>query len=281
MKPQRVLGVGIVASVAVAGLAACSSSGGSSAGSGPAQVSPPAIQHKGQITWCSDLSAPPMEYYDNSHKPTGLDVDVANEIARRMGVSSKWRDTKFAGIIPTLIAKQCDAIQSELYVKPERARVVDFLPYLKSGQSILVRKGNPKKISGLDDTLCGKHVSTTISTTAYELIKTQSGKCTAAGKSGIEILRFQADVDALQQLALGRSDAYATTSETAAYYLTKQKNTYEFVGGNYATVTAGIAVKKGNAKLLAAMQKAFAAMRSDGTYAKILKRYQLDRNANG
>lgn len=281
MKGQRALVVAVTAASVLAGGTACSSSGGTSSGSGPAKVSPPAIASGGQITWCSDLSAPPMEYYDAKHNPSGLDVEIGNEIARRMGVQSKWRNTKFAGIVPTLVAQQCDAIQSELYVKPERARVVDFLPYFKSGQSILVKKGNPQKITGLDDTLCGKRVSTTISTTAYELIKTQSGKCTSAGKKGIEILRFQADIDALQQLALGRSDAYATTSETAAYYLTKQKNTYEFVGGNYATITAGIAVKKGNTALLNAMKTAFAAMQSDGTYKKILAKYQLSRNAIG
>lgn len=281
MKLRRALGAGVAASLALISLAACSSSSADTNTQAQAQakVSPPALMKSGQILWCSDLSAPPMESYGPGHTPVGLDVDIANEIAKRMGLRSEWRDTKFSSIVPTLVAQQCDAIQSELYVKPEREKVVDFLPYLNSGQSILTTNENPHKITGLDDSLCGNRVSTTISTTAHALMDEQSGKCTAAGKPAIKIIQFQDDVSALQQLALGRSDAYATTSETAAYYMTKQKNTYQFVGGNYSTVTAGIAVKKGNSKLLNAMKDAFTAMQSDGTYTKILKKYNLERDA--
>jgi len=268
--------LGALSALAVAGCGSSSPSASPSSSSAAAKVSTPAIATAGKIVWCSDISAPPMEFYDAAKKEQGVDVEIGNEIAERLGVESVWRNTKFSSIIPTLVAGQCDAIQSELYIKPEREEVVDFVPYLKSGQSILTTVANPQQITGLDDSLCGKRASTTVSTTAFALLQAQSDKCVSAGRPEITINRFQDDVSALQQLALDRSDAYATTSETAAYYMTQQQGTYAFSGGNYETVTAGIAVKKGNTALHEAITTAFAEMRQDGTYDAVLAKFHLE-----
>nr|WP_241563966.1 ABC transporter substrate-binding protein [Nonomuraea polychroma] len=186
---------------------------------GKAMVAPPAVIKDGEIVYCSDISAPPLEFYDKNKKPSGADVEIGEALAARLGVAAVWRNTKFASIIPTLVAKQCDAILSQLYIKPERERVVDFVPYMYSGQSILVAKANPRRVTGLDESLCGLTASTLISTTAAARLEDQSKKCEAAGKPAIKLTRFDQDIAALQELALGRSQAYATTSETAAYYM--------------------------------------------------------------
>ncbi|WP_181448581.1 ABC transporter substrate-binding protein [Nonomuraea aridisoli] len=240
-----------------------------------AAVAPPAVIKEGQIVYCSDISAPPLEFYDAARKPQGADIEIGDAIARKLGVQPVWRHTKFASIIPTLVARQCDAILSQLYIKPEREEVVDFVPYMYSGQSILVPKGNPKRVGGLDETLCGLAVSTLISTTAASRIDEQSKKCEQAGRPAIKITRFDQDIAALQELALGRSDAYATTSETAAYYMGQQKETYEFAGAAFDKVKAGIAVRKGNTGLHDAITKAFEQIRSEGTYDQILAKWNL------
>jgi polar amino acid transport system substrate-binding protein len=266
-----------VVTAAVASLAACGSvqepvAQGAAAKSA---VAPPAVIKGGQIVYCSDISAPPLEFYDKERKPQGSDVEIGNAIAQKLGVTPVWRNTKFASVIPTLVAKQCDAVVSQLYIKPEREQVVDFVPYMKSGQSIVVPKGNPKAIGGLDESLCGLTVSTLITATATLRVEAQSKKCESSGKPAIKINRFDQDIAALQDLALGRAQAYATTTETAAYYMGQQPNTFEFTGEAFDRIPAGIAVRKGNTGLHTAMTKAFEQIRADGAYDQILTKWNL------
>ena len=257
---------------------ASSGAGGATAGSSPL-VAPPAIAQAGQLTVCSDISSPPLEFFDAAHKEQGSDIEIGDAIGAKLGVKVIWRQTAFSSIVPTLEAGHCDAIISQLFIKPARLQVVDMVPYMYSGESIVTTSANPHHVTGLDDSLCGLRVSTTTATTAAADVADQSTKCVAAGKGKISILTFTADTDALQQLALDRSDAYATTSETAAYYMTKQPNTYQFAGQQFGKITAGIAVQKGNAALVDAVTKALGEIKADGTYAAILKKYGLSIDA--
>jgi len=263
---------------AVLALAGCSTAGSSpgtpSSGAAPG-VTPPAIAQAGQLTVCSDISPPPLEFFDAAHKEQGSDIEIGNAIGAKLGLKVVWRQTAFSSIIPTLAAGHCDAIISQLFIKPARLQVVDMVPYMYSGESMVTTTANPKQVTGLDDSLCGLRVSTTIATTAAADVADQSKKCVAAGKSAISILTFTADTDALQQLALDRSDAYATTSETAAYYMTKQPNAYVFAGKQFGKITAGIATRKGNTALVTAITSALSQIKSDGTYAQILKKFGL------
>jgi polar amino acid transport system substrate-binding protein len=267
----------ILAMAAALSLAACGPAAKTEAApaGGKAMVAPPAVIKDGEIVYCSDISAPPLEFYDKAKKPIGADVEIGEALAARLGVAAVWRNTKFASIVPTLVAKQCDAILSQLYIKPERERVVDFVPYMYSGQSIVVAKDNPRRVTGLDESLCGLTASTLISTTAATRLEDQSKKCEAAGKPAIKLTRFDQDIAALQELALGRSQAYATTSETAAYYMGQKPGLFAFAGESFDKIKAGIAVRKGNSALQSALAKALQEIRADGTYDKVLAKWNL------
>src|SRR5690242_12407396 len=117
-----------------------------------ASIKAPAnITTAGKIVYCSDISGPPLGFFDENGKPTGSDIDLGTEIAKRLGVKPEWANTPFAGIIPALQAKNCDAILSQLFDKPARREVIDFVDYMYSSQAPLVAKGNPKNIKSLDD----------------------------------------------------------------------------------------------------------------------------------
>src|SRR5215216_8123690 len=75
-----------------------------------ASVTPPAnIGEAGKITFCSDISGPPLEYFDENNVAVGSDIDIGTEIASRMGVKAEFKNTAaFSAIIPSLQAKQCD-----------------------------------------------------------------------------------------------------------------------------------------------------------------------------
>ena len=244
-----------------------------------AEVAPPAdIAKAGTITFCSDISGPPLEYYDESNQAVGSDIDIGTEIARRMGVKAEFKNTAFSAIIPALQARQCDAILSQLFDKPKRREVVDFVDYMYSSQSFLVPKGNPKNIKGLDD-LSGLKVAVENGTTIQSLIEEQNKTFKAAGKPEATAVVFPKDSDARQALQIGQVDAYGTTLESAAFFLQKAGQLFDIGGEPFAKITAGIATRKGDMETHDAIQKAFDAMKADGTYKKILAKWGLEGDA--
>ncbi len=244
-----------------------------------ADVTPPAgVAKAGKITFCSDISGPPLEYYDESNQAVGSDVDIGAEIANRMGVKSEFKNTAFSAIIPALQAKQCDAILSQLFDKPKRREVVDFVDYMYSSQSFLVPKGNPKNIKGIED-LSGLKVAVENGTTIQSLVEEQNKKFKEAGKPEATAVVFPKDSDARQALQIGQVDAYGTTLESAAFFLQKAGQVFDIGGAPFAKITAGIATRKGDTETHDAIQKAFDAMKADGSYKKILAKWGLEGDA--
>jgi polar amino acid transport system substrate-binding protein len=228
----------------------------------------------GKLQFCSDIGTPPLESYGPGHKPEGSDIDIGNEIAKRLKLTPVWKNTAFSGIIPALQASNCDAILSQLFDKPERRQVVDFVDYMKSGQALLVPKGNPAGITDLQS-LCGKTAAAENGTTIADLLRAESKKCEGAGKPAIKVRLFLRDPDALQQLALKQVDAYGTTTETVSFVSSKQGDKYEVAGKPFGEILCGIATRKDNKPLHDAIAKAFADMQSDGTVTKILAKWNL------
>ena len=240
-----------------------------------AEVTPPAnIASAGKIVYCSDISGPPLGYFDENNKPIGSDI----EIARRLGVAAEFANTPFDGIIPALQAHHCDAILSQLFDKPKRREVVDFVDYMYSSESLLVHKGNPKNIHGLDD-LSGAKIAVENGTTIQTLIDEQNKKFATAGKPPANIVVYPKDSDALQALQINQVDVYGTTLESAAYFMQKAANVFDIAGDPFAKILAGIAVRKDDPELRDAIQKAFDAMKADGTYLKILTKWHLEGDA--
>jgi polar amino acid transport system substrate-binding protein len=270
----------VAAGLAAAGCGSDSGGGTSSSGTkstaanAVASVPSSALVQGGQLQFCSDISTPPLESYGPGHKPQGSDIDIGSEIAKRLNLNVVWKNTAFAGIIPALQARNCDAVLSQLFDKPERRGVVDFVDYMRSGQALLVPKGNPQNVQGLAD-LCGKKVASETGTTIADLLRAQSKKCTASGRPKITVRLFLRDSDALQQLGLKQVDVYGTTTETVSFVTSKQPDAFAVAGKPFGEILCGIATRKGNTPLHDAIGKAFASMQADGTYKKILAKWNL------
>ena len=251
-------------------------------GSAPAADAPPSgtvkvpagtLAQDGQLTYCADISAPPLTFYDPAQKPVGAEIELGDAIAAQLGARSRWANTSFNGIIPALQARQCDAIISQLYIKPEREKVVDFVPYMYASNTLLVSSGNTA-IATADD-LCGKKAAVQTGTTVVQYFTDQSAKCTAAGKPNFDIRQFTKDSDALQQLRLGLVDAYGTTLETAAYVQTQQPGAFKLAGEPFNHIKVGIATRKDSPALHEALAQALAAIQKNGTYTAVLTKWKL------
>lgn len=260
-------------------LAACSSGSDSDAGgdTSSASVSTPAIASAGKLVVCAALSqgSPPSFYFDDAHKPVGAEVDLAKAVGKDLGLEVVFRDTEFAAIVPTLQAKQCDLVMSSLFIKPERLEVVDMVPYIRSGTSVVVATGENADITGMDDSLCGHRMAAVTGTTATALAEEQVKKCKSEGKDELKFAQNTNVTAGLQQLSNGQIDAYADGTPLILYYMQKRKGAFELAGEPFGQIDVGAAVRKGNSELLDAVTGSIDSLVADGSYDDIIAKWNL------
>ena len=272
----------VAASVApsVAPSVAASASAAASASVAPsaaAVAAPDRIKTAGKLVWCSDVSYAPEEFYAADGKTIqGSDIDIAAHIAQVWGVTNEVDNTSFDSIILSLNAKKCDLIISGMNDTTDRQKQVDFVDYLNVGQGLLVPAGNPKGIHTLED-LSGKSVAVQKGTTNYAALVAENTTLPAAGKAPIKIQVFTQDTSAFQQLGLGRVDAYSTDSPVVAYYNSLPANAgkYEIGGQPIAPAAIGIAMRKDDTGMKAAVQAVIDQMYADGSLAQIVAKWGM------
>jgi polar amino acid transport system substrate-binding protein len=224
-----------------------------------------------KLTFCSDISYPPMESYQGT-KAVGLDIDIGTAIAKILHMTPVFKNTVFDSIIPALLTKHCNAILSDMNDTAQRRKQVDFVDYLKTGQSIMVKKGNPKHITTLAD-LSGKSVSVESGTTNRQFLAAQSAKLVKAGKKGISIKTFPKDTDAAAALKAGKVDAYFSDAPVVVYYVSKDRS-FAIGGAPISPIPVGIAIRK-HEPLKAKVQNAINTLYSNGTMKKIVSKWKM------
>ena len=293
--------IGLVAPLLL--LAACqsasnspsASSGGASSGASPSQaaVSSPVasvptdqLALAGILTTCIDIPYPPQEFFDEQGNPTGADPDIANEIARRLGLASSIENSVFSTIIEAVTSGKCDIIISAQNVTTDRLGQVNMIPYFQAGQAFVVAKGNPKGIH-VELDLCGKKAAAETGTTEVDYVNGTGDyegaglnkKCADAGKAAVDMQQFEKDTDALLALSSGTVDAYFADSPVAGYYTVQQPDQFELSGVTVEVAQEGISVPKDKAELGAAVVAALTSMEADGKYLEILTKYGLEDGA--
>jgi polar amino acid transport system substrate-binding protein len=241
-------------------------------------IQPPTnIKSAGKLVFCSDITYPPEESYKKgTTTPEGSDIDIGTNIAKRMGVTARFDNTGFDGIIAALLAKKCDAIISGMNDTPERLKQVAFVDYLKVGQSFMVKKGNPDNITGIAS-LAGKSASVETGTTNKDYLDQQSKKLQSEGKKPIKVVTFPKDTDAANALKTGKVSAYFGDSPPVAYYVQTDPTSFEVGGNPINPISIGIALRKSDTQLQSAVLAAVAAMYSDGTMKRIVAKWNLSR----
>jgi polar amino acid transport system substrate-binding protein len=276
--------------VAVAALA-LSGCGGSSGGDNPTlseptgqasaaaslnSLLPQAVRAAGKLTVGSDVAYPPVEFLDTDGKTAiGIDPDIAKAIGDKLGITLTFVNGTFDGLIPQLTtSKRIDLIMSAMSDNKKRQATVDFVDYFSAGTSIIVKKGNPSKINGLAD-FCGKTVAIQRGTTQDDVAEAQKTKC---GANKLTILKFDTDPEALQQVKNGRAVADMNDFPVAAYTAQKQPD-FEVVGEQLEAGPYGIGVRKADTALRDAIKAAVQAIIDDGTYTKILEKWNVTQGA--
>jgi len=252
-----------------------------------ATVPPDQLILAGKLVICSDIPYPPLEFFDSAGNPTGSDIDIGTEIAKRLGLTAQIENSVFDTIIAAVTGGKCDIVISDQNITADRLKAVDMIPYFQAGQSFVVAKGNPKAINATTD-LCGKAVAAETGTTEVDYVngvgdykgKGLSKACTDAGKAKIDMKEFPKDTDALSALLGGQVDAYFADTPPAAYYTIQHPDQFELSGiPPLQPIKAGISVPKNKTGLHASVVGALQSMIADGSYGAILKKYNVEDGA--
>ncbi|MFJ3789129.1 ABC transporter substrate-binding protein [Kitasatospora sp. NPDC090091] len=289
----RLLAAGVAAASLSLALTACSSSKeeGGGAPNATATVSevkaddklaalvPADVKSSGKIIVGSDASYAPNEFKDDSGKIIGMDVDLANAIAARLGLKADVQDSQFTAIIPGIQSNKFQLGMSSLTDNKEREQTVDMVTYFNAGSAIAVKKGNPDKISA--DDLCGKKVAVQTGTTqAQEIVDVRNPACAKAGKPGVvnDGDKFDLQTDVTNAVVSGRDQAMMADSPVVDYAVKQSGGQLEKIGTTYDSAPYGIALAKG-AAIAPAIQGAVQSLIDDGTYKQILTKWGVEAGA--
>ena len=241
----------------------------------------------GKLVICSDIPYPPQEFFDANGNPTGSDIDIGTEIAKRLGLTAEVQNSVFDTIIAAVTSGKCDIIISAQNITSDRIKQVDMIPYFQAGQSFVVAVGNPLGINATTD-LCGKKVGAETGTTEIDYLNGTgdytgqglSAACTKAGKPAIDVKSFGKDSDALLALQSGQVDAYFADSPVAGYYTVQHPDQFALSGiAPLQPAFEWISVPKTNTAVTTAVQAALVSMINDGTYTAILTKYGVQTGA--
>jgi polar amino acid transport system substrate-binding protein len=234
---------------------------------------PAALKSKGTITVAADASYAPDEFIGpDGHTVIGMDADLSKALAAEMGLKANIVNATFATIIPGLAAGRYDMGASSFSDTPAREKTVDFVDYGNVGESFYTKSTGGVSIGSIAD-ICGKTVSVESGTTEEADAKTQSSKCTKAGKAAVNVLVFNTQTEANLAVSSGRAQLGFADTPVADYQVKQSSGGFKIVGAPYATGPYGLAIPKNglDKAVLAAMQE----LVKNGTYSSILAKWGL------
>lgn len=247
---------GLLALVAVLGLLAGCSKGGSA-------NSLKYIQDKGTIVMGLDDSFPPMGFRDDAGNLVGYDIDVAQEMAKRMNLELKLQPIDWKAKEMELDAKNVDVLWNAYTITDERKEQVLFSnPYMDNFQVVVVLQDSD--IQKLTD-LSGKKVAVQDGSSAQEALQKDEAVYNSIGQQ----LDFKENVSALLDLENGQVDAVAVDSVVADYYLAQKPGVYRILEETLAPEEYGVGFRKTDVEFRDACQKVLDEMKADGTMARI------------
>lgn len=274
---MRIARQAVVATAALSvGLLAGCGAGGDSGAPGGGKLPDPTAQN-GTIRFAADFTQPPGNFREKNQQ-TGVDYELCNAAAEKLGRKVEWVDIKFSSLIPGLQAGQFDAICGSMVIKPERTQQVNFVINRQAGNGAGVAKGNPKKITSRQN-LCGVNVALLLGSVYEKVVQETSDSCVKSGKSAIEVKTFSTVADAWAQLRNGRADAVLGDDPIVSYYVNGAQGALEIAYEGDSPAPYGLAVAKKSTGLAGALIGALYELKNNGEYEKALAKWHLEKGA--
>lgn len=223
----------------------------------------------------TSLTQMPWGFYDQDQKPTGVDVALCGALAEKLGATPEFISLDFKGLIPALQANRFDIVCAAMYVTPERQEAILMIPYIQASQTVIAQE--TAEIDGVEG-LCGHTASVLQGSGSLKVLEEASAECTARGESGIRIQSFDSQPVAMRALENKSVDAFIATDSLISYYMKQTPGLKKIATGIKPTLL-GIGVPKGNEELAAKLGEGLAGMQADGSYAAILREWDIETAA--
>jgi len=235
---------------------------------------PAKIRDAGTLNVAISLAYPPMEYSDaGATELKGADIDLAKEVASRLGLKPNFQNVDFSQLIVSVTTGRADLIWTAFSDLEKRQGELDFVDYFRTGNQFFAPVQNEKDIKTLAD-LCGRTV--TVSTGTSWVASTEDlSKSTCPADNPIKILQIPTQAEEILQMQQDRAQASLIGFEGILDLQKQQPNKYYTIGDLLEPGNYGIAVAKESTELRDAIKTTMEAMKADGTYLKILDQYGL------
>jgi polar amino acid transport system substrate-binding protein len=211
-------------------------------------------------------------------KYVGFDIDLGEEIGDCLGFKVTYKAVTFAALLTTLAAGQADIVISDIYATEERAKAADFITYSKVFDGVLVAKGNPKKITGINTSLCGTAAAENTGYVEVPLIQNLAPECKKEGKAEPTIQLYDNNANCIQAILAGRADTYINDVNTVDNAVKAYPDKLEKAIAVTIPYQVGIGVPKDKPKFRDAVQAAMVEIHKSGDQAALLKKWNLDPN---
>lgn len=253
-KKIKLIALTLISTVFIAALSGCSS-----------KKSESVSDKQQKIVIGMDDSFPPMEFRDSSNNLQGFDIDLANEISERLNIKVEFMPTDWNGVIQSLNAKRFDIILSALSVTAEREKEIAFSkPYLNEKQIIVVAKDNTD-INAPED-LKGKTVGVQLGSTSEDAIKSIASTIK-------EVKKYEKNTEALQDLAIGRTQAVVVDELVARYYIKEHSGKYRIAAKDLGSEPIAVGFRKDDTATKEKFDKVLDEIKKDGTMEAISKKW--------
>ncbi|WP_148930580.1 amino acid ABC transporter substrate-binding protein [Paenibacillus methanolicus] len=221
------------------------------------------IKKEGKIRFGTEGTYAPFTFHDNNGDLTGFDVELAREVAKRLGVEAEFVETKWDGMFAGIDAKRFDVIANQVSINEDRLAKYDFSdPYIVSKAVLIVHEDNAD-IKALPD-LKGKKSGQSLTSNLTQIAK----------DNGAEIVQVDGFNQAIEMLISKRIDATINDGLSFLDFKKQKPNApIKIVAETEDASQSAFLFNKGNTELVQAVNEALKAMKDDGTYLSISEKY--------
>jgi L-cystine transport system substrate-binding protein len=221
------------------------------------------IKTAGALRVGTEGTYPPFTYHDESNALVGFDVEIAQEIAKHLGVKAEFVEGPWDGLIAGIDANRYDVVVNQVGITDARKEKYDFSePYIAS-KAVLIVKGDNTDITSFES-LKGKKSAQTLTSNFGKL----------AEASGAELVGTDGFDQSVALVLQGRADATINDSLSFFDFKKKQADANLKIAAEQPNADySGVLLAKGKPELLEAINKALEEIKADGTYAAISEKY--------
>ncbi len=225
------------------------------------------VKEKGELVLGLDESFPPMGFRDEDNNIVGYDIDLAKEVASRLGVKLKLQPINWDSKDQELKTGNIDCIWNGFSINEERKKNILFSdPYMKNNQVVVVLADS--KYNTLAD-LKGKSVSLQAASSAADAIE----KSTDFKSSLKDVVELKDNTLCLMDLKTGNTDGVVMDEIVARYQIQMNSEKYRILDESLAAEEYGVGFRKADLQLMTKVNDALKAMAKDGKITEISNKW--------